>query len=252
LRRKRQITQLRGAASSSQLIMGCGITTTRYIVFLVNILIFLLSLVIVGAGGVLSSRLSGEWFHIAYVPRGPIFLTIIVGASALIISFLGCCGAAKESPCLLTTYAVTICLLLMTELVAAGLIFHFRNNITGEVKGGLRNAIRHYGDVPEQDEIIDSLQWTFKCCGLDSREDWKSSPNGTLPASCCPGFVDKDRSKPCHDPYERACLREIESYFYFVANAAGIAGILIAIIQLAAIISSCLLAKSFRKRYHYV
>jgi hypothetical protein len=44
----------------------------------------------------------------------------------------------------------------------------------------------------------------------------------------------------------------VENYVYFIANGAAIAGIIIAIVQLAAIVASCLLANAFRKHYQYV
>lgn len=50
---------------------------------------------VIATGGILSSRLSESWLHIAYLPKGPIILAIIVGAGALFVSFLGCCGAIK-------------------------------------------------------------------------------------------------------------------------------------------------------------
>ena len=159
-----------------------------------------------------------------------------------------------ESPCLLTTYAVTICLLLVSELVAAGLLFHFRNNIATEVTRGFEKAVELYEQSVVETEAIDGLQWTFRCCGLNDRKEWLGIKNQTYPASCCPGFGDKDRRKECSEEnaYTRTCLRQVESYIYSFANSAAIAGIIVAIVQLAAIISSCLLAKSFRKHYNYV
>lgn len=167
--------------------------------------------------------------------------------------FLSVCDAS-ESPCLLTTYAVSICILLIGELVAAGLLFHFRNNIAHEVTKGFEKAMEGYGKEGHEieTEAIDGLQFTFKCCGLKSSDEWMTAENHTYPASCCAGFDDKDRTKPCDHPFEKTCLKEVETYFYYVANSAAIAGIIVAIIELVAIVSACLLASTFRKHYNYV
>lgn len=114
----------------------------------------------------------------------------------------------------------------------------------------MNHAIDHYDDSDVEREAIDGLQWTFKCCGLEDKDDWKPV-NATYPPSCCPGF-EKGKTERCTNPHQKACLKEVEHYFYYVANSAAIAGIIVAIVQLAAIISSCLLAKSFRKHYNYV
>lgn len=113
----------------------------------------------------------------------------------------------------------------------------------------------HYEDSDVEREAIDGLQWTFQCCGLNGKDDWLSRPgrnaSTTYPSSCCDGFKSGDRT-PCHEPHSKHCLREVEQYFYSVANSAAIAGIIVAIIQVAAIVSSCILAQTFKKRYNYV
>ena len=55
---------------------------------------------------------------------------IVVGSIVFLTGFLGCCGAFKESPCMLTTYAVILIILLIMEVVAGILAVVFRNQVS--------------------------------------------------------------------------------------------------------------------------
>lgn len=155
------------------------------------------------------------------------------------------------------TYAVTITILLITEFVAAGLLFHYRNNIAHEIKNEIKRLMSAYGDgtiVTGSQIAIDALQNYLHCCGMWESEEWlkqKDYKNG-YPASCCDGFDTKNRTAECEHPYQKSCLKELETYFYYYANFAAYGGIVIALVQLTAIIAACLLAKAFRRKHLYL
>jgi hypothetical protein len=161
------------------------------------------------------------------------------------------------------TYAVTITLLLITEFVAAGLLFHYKKEIANEVKNEISRRMSSYGDgtnVTGSQIVIDAMQSHLHCCGLYDSAEWDKHPDYSVsergyPASCCDAFDASDRTNPanrCTDPYQKSCLKELESYFYYYANFAAYAGIVIAVVQLMAIVSACLLAKSFRRKHLYI
>ena len=145
--------------------------------------------------------------------------------------------------------------ILIGELVAAGLIFKFRREIGDEITSFYKKAVREYGTgITEQDELIDEVQWMNQCCGVDDKDEWLHRTNVTTtayPASCCIKY-DPKKPVPCHEPHQRACRPVVEGYLRYVANAAAISAIVIGIVELLAIISACALASSFRKHYQYV
>ena len=44
------------------------------------------------------------------------FLLIVCGVILFVLGFLGCCGASKESPCMLYTFAALLSIIVMAEV----------------------------------------------------------------------------------------------------------------------------------------
>ncbi|KAM6216424.1 tetraspanin-8 [Rhynchocyon petersi] len=53
--------------------------------------------------------------------QGPANLLIAVGAIIMVLGFLGCCGAIKESRCLLILFFIGLLLILLLQLAAGAL-----------------------------------------------------------------------------------------------------------------------------------
>lgn len=179
--------------------------------FITNFLIFLLSCVVIALGiwvlvdkPSLINLLSQTDVSVPiYSSASIIFL--IVASAAIIISFLGCCGAYKESRCMLGTYFLLVLslLILITVATVIGLSQGIDSLITP-----LRDTVYIYDksstrvDVKEVTALWDTIQTDFKCCGVESARDWAEyNPRYTgsgyiedagsilmgikVPASCC-------------------------------------------------------------------
>jgi hypothetical protein len=232
-----------------------ALKTFKYVIFMVNFLIFTLSVAVAGTAGLILSRINFKGVNILkeHLPEGTLYLLIGVSVVAIVISFFGCCGAVQESPCLLYTYACIVFLLLALQIAAAGLIFAFRKDMEQEFKAALKQAIKDYDHEgrPEYREI-DDLQQSLKCCGVENSSDWDVyvRNHSSFPQSCCANI----NQTQCNvkEIHTAPCWNVLNDQLKSVAQVAGIVALAVASIQLIAVIGSCLLARSFRREYEVV
>lgn len=94
------------------------------------------------------------------------YILIVLGASMIVVSMFGCCGAVSRSKVLLVVYVVGIALLMLCTLSAGIYILYKKDGIDVEVADALTYMVQHYyqgaGIVQES---LDRLQQTFRCCG---------------------------------------------------------------------------------------
>ncbi|XP_025257426.1 tetraspanin-8 isoform X3 [Theropithecus gelada] len=164
---------------------GCGIRVSydpNYILFFVlfcflqlcGILILALSIwVRVGSDsqGILNSTDVGSSSHVAAD------ILIAVGAIIMIMGFLGCCGAIKESRCMLLLFFIGLLLILLLQ-VAAGILGAVlkseSDRIINETLHDNTELLSTTGESAKQfQQAMAELQKEFKCCGLiNGAADW--------------------------------------------------------------------------------
>lgn len=149
-------------------------------------------------------------------------------------------------------YGWVILLLLIVEFIAAVLVYRFRSEIKDEAVKGLKIGIEKWSG--RSYEPLDDIQKQLKCCGAENANDWHLNPkfNVTLeyPNSCC---KDLPHPESCPKPeYTEPCVPKIVEEFKSVALQVGGVGIAVAVIQLLAVISSCALARAFKREYEVV
>ena len=88
------------------------------------------------------------------------YLFIVIAVFAMILAFFGCCGAWKESKCMLSTYFALILVLLV--LVIVGAIMGFTVSLNA-IKEPLENTMKKYKESPVTDnEIVIKTLWDQK------------------------------------------------------------------------------------------
>ncbi|XP_068607491.1 tetraspanin-1-like [Brachionichthys hirsutus] len=123
------------------------------------------------------------------------YLLIGVGAVLLVIGFLGCCGAIKESKCMLLTFFSIVLIIFLLEVAAAVVLLVFQN-LTDELLHGVENELRNtirrkYGQDEDVTSLWNSTMEKFDCCGVKNYTDFYYSPfyNVTeglvFPPTCC-------------------------------------------------------------------
>ncbi|XP_056891409.1 tetraspanin-1-like [Takifugu flavidus] len=121
------------------------------------------------------------------------YLLIALGAVLLVIGFLGCCGAIKESRCMLLTFFIIILIIFIAEVAGAIVLFVFTGvaaELFAEVENAVRDSIKKsYGTQDSLTILWNTTMEQFGCCGVKNYTDFKDSPfqggRDIYPQFCC-------------------------------------------------------------------
>ncbi|XP_030646463.1 tetraspanin-1-like [Chanos chanos] len=121
------------------------------------------------------------------------YLLIAVGALLLLLGFLGCCGAVKESRCMLLLFFVIILILFIAEVAGAIVILVFRGVVDQLIAklgtAAVKNIQKEYGKSADITGLWNATMDVLKCCGFYNFTDFTDSPffenNNLYPSPCC-------------------------------------------------------------------
>jgi len=162
-------------------------STMKYIIFMINFVIYAMGGAILGVGIWIRSDSDFWEYHRALdIPQfyQACYVAIGLGVVVLIIGFFGCCGAAMNSPCMLFSYIVILAVVVVMELTAAGLVWkhadgdRFQKFLTDSIKDQIDLSIHDHGDSAR---FVDLLQLHLECCGGYDKNDYHLD---NIPQSC--------------------------------------------------------------------
>lgn len=128
-----------------------------------------------------------RYYHACYV-------VLTVGIILLIFGFIGCLGAATESPCMLTLYNIVIVICIILEIAGCGLVWstaggdELQKVLSDQIKVHVENRIR--SDYSRR--FLDLIQLHLECCGAETYIDYRKL-NQDIPLSC-----NSDRTNNVH------------------------------------------------------
>ncbi|XP_057606035.1 CD82 antigen [Hippopotamus amphibius kiboko] len=171
------------------------IKTTKYFLFLFNLLFFVLGAVIMGFGvWILADRSS--FISVLQTSSTSLkvgaYVFIGVGAFTMLMGFLGCIGAVKEVRCLLGLYFAFLLLILIAQVTAGVLVYFNMGKLKQEMDSVVTKLIQNYthGQEDSLQEAWDYVQAQVKCCGWVSFSNWTENAelmnhtSITYPCSC--------------------------------------------------------------------
>jgi len=183
-------------------------------------------------------------------------LLIGVGVIIFTIGFFGCCGAYKESHCMVLTFSVLLGIVFIVKIGAAITAHMMRTKIDKLIRDTMIKSIQVYPKGKAVKEAWDGCQQNLHCCGAVNFTDWldNSSLNKSVPDSCC-----RERKDECgHDVlkngnytniFNEGCADKfLEASTVTVIVVVAIA-VAIAIMQILGIVVACFLASSIRRDY---
>ncbi|CAL8274074.1 unnamed protein product [Lota lota] len=190
--------------------MGC-FGFLKVMMFIFNGLIFVAGAALLGVGiwvKVDSGSILGLLQNIKGAPEelGQLlnvgYLLIAVGVVLVVIGFLGCCGAVKESRCMLMLFFIIILVIFLAEVAGAVVILVFKPvaaDLIEKLGGAAKKSIAvDYGSNPDITGLWNTTMETLKCCGFYNYTDFSDSPyykqHSSYPPQCCNGEVS------CVDP----------------------------------------------------
>lgn len=238
---------------------GASMKIIKYLIFAFNLIVFIVGLTLIIIGSLLLSF--NDYLAFFGVLTGAAALVIIIGIICLVVGFFGCYGAFRENHCMIVTFAVLLCIILLLEMIAAITAFLLRAEMEELVRNSMKASIPKYGN-DEVHNTWDHMQEQLKCCGVDSYMDWGLNrnfrANQTVPDSCC-----IDASEPrCAGPvlrtnttstiYEEGCADQLIQWSQKNVAIIGSIIILFACIQVVGIVLACILAGGIRQNYQKV
>ncbi|XP_033220282.1 CD9 antigen-like [Belonocnema kinseyi] len=152
----------------------------KYLLVFVNLIFWAVGLAaVVLAGWMLTDRtflvsLSEEEHHFN------IGLYILLGAGILmlVVAFMGCCGAFKESQCMLVTFFSLLLVVIVAQIAAGAWLYTNRERLDDLVRKSFAETVKEeYGKLEFEDRtaIVDTVQHGFSCCGASGPSDWAAS-----------------------------------------------------------------------------
>ncbi|XP_064004376.1 tetraspanin-1 [Pogoniulus pusillus] len=222
--------------------MGC-FTFIKVMMILFNLAIFLGGGTLLGVGiwvttdkdsfldvfGVLSSTVM-QVVNVGY------FL-IVIGAILLVIGFLGCYGAQKESKCLLMMFFSVVLIIFIAEVAAAVVALVYTGLAETLLSAVLTPVLKEqYGMDENFSKIWNVTMEKVHCCGVNNYTDFNNSywvdHTGTYPVPCCRDVQPCDATLAAHSNVTGCfdqILEEIRTNAGVVGGvAAGIAALEIA------------------------
>ncbi|NWT91306.1 TSN8 protein, partial [Urocynchramus pylzowi] len=115
--------------------------------------------------------------HTSPIMLGGVNLLIAVGSIIMVLGFLGCCGAIKESRCMLMLFFIALLLILILQVTAGVLGAVYKPQVEEAFNHTLSNGVTALqsttGEHREYQEEIKKLEKKYQCCGLQNGpEDW--------------------------------------------------------------------------------
>lgn len=150
----------------------------RYLAFLWNLLFLLLGLLTlaVGVWGLLAkSPLPGGDRGVP-LSSDPMLLFVLAGLGASSVSLAGCLGAFRASPCLLRFFLGALLAFGGLEVLGGLLVLLARRQLRDALRDLLLLCLLRYQEDPDLQFLVDEVQRSLQCCGLESYRDWESNP----------------------------------------------------------------------------
>lgn len=224
----------------------------KYILFFFNLLFSISGLALITVGIIIKnayynySRFIDDKFY------SPPWVLIIVGVAVFVVAFFGCCGAIRESNCMLIMFSLLLFVIVILEALVALSGYYLKNDIDLMLQTKMNETISDYGKNPEITKSWDILQLDLGCCGVRSMNDWAALyPDSHLPHSCCLDIGITEKCTPA-EASPRGCLDALHATLDSNMQTVLIAAGSVALLELIGCLFACCLASSIRQEYETV
>lgn len=102
-----------------------------------------------------------------------LYIMLAAGAVMLVVAFLGCCGAFRESQCMLVGFFSCLLLVMVAQIAAGAWLYANSNQLEDLVRSSVTNTIKNeYGVIESRTQTVDAFQSGLGCCGATGPENW--------------------------------------------------------------------------------
>ncbi|XP_011636298.1 CD63 antigen [Pogonomyrmex barbatus] len=234
--------------------LDVGLRCIKYLLCAVNSLFVLTGVMIISVGTTIYAVYENFSHFLDPSYFSPATLLIVVGILIFIIAFMGCCGALRESTCMVLVFAVLLSFVLLLELAAAIAAYALQDSIKDLLAEKINLTMHQYEKNEEAKFAIDFMQSRLRCCGYNSYMDWNHVPfNNThmdVPDSCYAYLTDEipELSERCYGKYQEGCISRLSIIIHRSVLYIGTGAVAIALIQLTGIMFACMLGRAIRRQ----
>jgi CD63 antigen len=220
----------------------------KYLLFIFNFIFVLCGLAILVIGVLVQIGNSHYSKHLDEISKNltfPSITLIVIGSVIFVLAFLGCCGAIRESHCMMVTFASLLLTILIIQVAVAIYVFVTVKN-SGEIDfkdAYAKNLFDNYNKEQEAKELVDTIQEQLECCGVDGPSDFSRLPHA-IPGSCC-GKKNNEICDPVY-AYKNGCADSLKDLFNSALKVLGGVALGIAAAELIGIIFALCLANSIK------
>jgi len=189
--------------------LDCCASMQVVIIFIVNIILFFVGVVQIGIAAYFLTGGSEDLGFISDIYDGndsAVNALLAFGVWFAIISFWGCCGAARHSKCMLWVYAIVLFFMIMGQamtVAALAVSVNYGESIFGELWSDL------------EPETIDDIENTYECCSFNGNSLDSTSDDSTNYATC---LLEKGFEESCWEKFED----EIDENYEMVETATAV------------------------------
>ncbi|KAM9705527.1 CD9 antigen-like isoform 2-T2 [Menidia menidia] len=222
-----------------------GMQCIKYLVFAFNFLFWLAGTAVLAVGLWLrfDSRTKGlfEGEDSPTVFFTGVYILIAAGGLMMVVGFLGCCGAIKESPCMLGLFFLFLLLIFAVEVAAGIWGLSNKDRVVEDVTEFYKQTYANYRDTKQEalKETLRLIHFGLDCCG----------PTGTV-------IDGADEICPKKEGLEvfvtTSCPSAIDTVFNNRLHIIGGVGIGIGVIMIFGMIFSMMLCCAIKKSRDFV
>lgn len=226
------------------MVYGASNQMIKFLVFIANLLIFIFGAMLFGFSlwANLDSnfdvhlrdfaqklKIDGHLVEEVAQYQSSLWILVAIGVMLMVIGFLGCCGAAFESPILLTLFAIILLFLALIELYVLVSIFANRNQLSDN----LQLALAESAHTEEGRRNLKPIETVLNCCGATA----KTRPL-YIEEGLCAGELQ----------HMSDCYNVLATKIDTMGTAILVCGILLLLVQLFSILFSSVLCRAFHER----
>ncbi|XP_066599527.1 tetraspanin-1 [Prorops nasuta] len=103
-------------------------------------------------------------------------ILLVAGVLMLLVAFLGCCGAFRESQCMLIGFFSCLLVVIVAQVAAAAWLYANSDQLEKLITASITNTVKNeYGEIESRTQTVDAFQSGLHCCGATSPNDWAGS-----------------------------------------------------------------------------
>ncbi|XP_024282311.1 tetraspanin-2a [Oncorhynchus tshawytscha] len=205
-----------------------GMKCVKYLLFVFNFIFWLCGSLVLAVGlwlmfdpktdQLLNEEGAPETFFIA------VYILIGAGGVMMLVGFFGCCGAVKESQCLLASFFACLLVIFGAEVSAGVFGFMSKDKIIEDVQQFYSESISENSENSNGTTVAEMYHNVLNCCGV------------SMPSPLCPD-ADEDT---------KDCLNAIMVFFNEKLYIIGYVGIGVAGVMVIGMIFSMVLCCAIR------